>query len=48
MDRLYGDPSLRREMGSRGRQAMVERYDLKDILRQHEQVYQELLDSIHT
>jgi glycosyltransferase involved in cell wall biosynthesis len=44
MDHLYRNPSERREMGSRGRRLMIERYALQQITMDHERLYSELLD----
>ena len=44
MDRLLRCPAERLEMGRRGRQLMVERYDLKRIVAEHERLYGELLE----
>ena len=39
MDRLYRSPADRLQMGQRGRALMVERYDLKHIIEEHETLY---------
>lgn len=44
MDRLSGDAEGRREMGRRGRELMIERYELRQIIGEHERLYDELLD----
>jgi glycosyltransferase involved in cell wall biosynthesis len=43
MDWLIDHPVERREMGRRGRPRMVERYDLRTLLRRHEEMYAEML-----
>ena len=43
MDRLVRFPDERKAMGVQGRQLMVERYDLSLIIRDHEDLYGELL-----
>ena len=43
MDRLMRFPDEREAMGRRGRQLMIERYDLRLIIRDHEDLYAELV-----
>jgi len=43
MDRLIDHPDERRAMGRRGRERMVERYDLNVLIRMHEALYREML-----
>lgn len=43
MDRFFRSPEMRAEMGRRGRQLMVERYDQEPLIREHERLYAELL-----
>ena len=43
MDRLIDHPDERRAMGLRGRERMVERYDLNVLIRMHEALYREML-----
>lgn len=43
MDRLAKSPELRAAMGRRGRQAMIERYDVRTVIREHERLYAELV-----
>ncbi len=43
MERLARDPTSRRKMGARGRQLMVEKYDLDLIIGEHERLFGELL-----
>jgi glycosyltransferase involved in cell wall biosynthesis len=43
MDRLARDPKGRLAMGDRGRRLMVRRYDLQQLIKDHERLYEELL-----
>jgi glycosyltransferase involved in cell wall biosynthesis len=43
MDRFVKDPAGRAAMGTRGRALMVERYDQRLIIAEHERLYAELL-----
>jgi len=43
MDRLIDHPDERRAMGLRGRERMVEQYDLNVLIRMHEALYREML-----
>jgi glycosyltransferase involved in cell wall biosynthesis len=43
LDWIVGHPSEARAMGRRGRQRMVERYDLQVLLRMHEGLYEGML-----
>ena len=43
MDRLAENPDERRAMGARGRERMVENYDLPILLRMHESMYEAVL-----
>jgi glycosyltransferase involved in cell wall biosynthesis len=43
MDRLAENPDERRAMGARGRERMVENYDLPILLRMHESLYEAVL-----
>ena len=43
MDRLARDPKGRLAMGDRGRLLMVRRYDLQQLIKDHERLYDELL-----
>jgi glycosyltransferase involved in cell wall biosynthesis len=45
MDELAHSPEDRRAMGNRGRQLMVERYDVKRIIDEHERLYDELISN---
>lgn len=44
MDLLSGDAEVRAEMGRRGRRLMIERYDLRRIVHEHERLYGGLMD----
>jgi glycosyltransferase involved in cell wall biosynthesis len=43
MDRLADAPDEAAEMGRRGRERMVERYDLAALIERHQRLYEELL-----
>lgn len=43
MDHLIDRPDVRNAMGQRGRERMVERYDLNVLVRMHEALYREML-----
>ncbi len=43
MDWLIDHPAERRAMGRRGRSRMVERYDLRNLIRLHEELYRDML-----
>ncbi len=43
MDRLIDAPDERRELGRRGRQRMIERYDIATVLGLHDRLYESLL-----
>ena len=43
MDRLIQNPEERLAMGRRGRRLMVEVYDTKPLVKEHERLYAELL-----
>jgi glycosyltransferase involved in cell wall biosynthesis len=43
MDRMLDEPEAAREMAARGRERMVDRYDLAILIAQHEALYGELL-----
>ena len=43
MDRLAQDPMERSAMGERGRRLMIQRYDLQQLIKDHERLYDELL-----
>ena len=46
MDGLAHDPAERDAMGARGRRLMVERYDIKLIIEEHERLYSGLLSPV--
>ena len=43
MDRLIDDPEEARRMGARGRAAMVERFEIKGLVGEHEAMYRSML-----
>jgi len=47
LDWMVDHPEEARQMGSRGRARMVERYDLRVLLGLHEDLYREMLAGRH-
>jgi glycosyltransferase involved in cell wall biosynthesis len=43
MDRLIDDPEAGRRMAARGRARMIERFDVKAVIREHEAMYRSML-----